>query len=127
MDIFSTTVALAGGNVPNDRVIDGVNLMPYLTQAKKGQPHEALFFRRKGRNFWSIRSGDYKWVFSASKKGKSNEPEGGGLYQIGKDWTEVNDLSKLSPEMRKKLSEMYKQLTKDLPEPLPQLGNGSDE
>jgi arylsulfatase A-like enzyme len=129
MDIFSTTIALAGGSIPKDRVIDGINLMPYLTNEKSGQPHEALFFRRKGRDFWAIRSGNYKWVYNKSKKSKFKdiEPDGGGLYQVGTDWTEVNDLSNASPKIRKNLSEMFLQLTKDLPEPLPQIGNNSEE
>jgi arylsulfatase A-like enzyme len=121
LDIFSTTVELAGGTVPIDRVIDGVNLIPYLTGTKDGEPHKALFFRRKDRGFWAIRSGDYKWVYSKSKKANAREPKEGGLYQVGVDWTEVNDLSADSPEKRKNLAKMFEQLTKDLPEPLPQI------
>ena len=121
LDIFSTTVELARGTVPNDRVIDGVNLIPYLTGTKDGEPHKALFFRRKDRGFWAIRSGDYKWVFSKSKKANAREPKEGGLYEVGVDWTEANDLSADSPEIRKNLTKMFEQLTKDLPEPLPQI------
>ena len=35
VDLFTTTVELAGGEIPNDRIIDGVNLMPYLTGEKE--------------------------------------------------------------------------------------------
>ncbi len=60
MDIFSTTVELSGSKLPADRVIDGVNLLPYLTGKKNGNPHEVLFFRRQGDGNFAIRSGDHK-------------------------------------------------------------------
>lgn len=121
MDIFSTTVELAGASIPNDRVIDGVNLIPYLTGEKQGQPHEALFFRRKDRNSWSIRQGDFKWVYN----GKTNEePEGGGLYDIQNDISESVELSDSHVDIKNELSALFYELTKDLPEPKPSIGDG---
>ncbi|GAA4813999.1 sulfatase-like hydrolase/transferase [Litoribaculum gwangyangense] len=121
MDIFSTTVELAGGKIPSDRVIDGINLMPYLTGKKKGQPHPTLFFRRAERNFWSIRQGDYKWVYYAGRNIKlvNKEPEGGGLYDIQNDISESVDLSKELSSKKDELSKLYRELTKNLPSPLP--------
>ena len=130
MDIFSTTVELAGGQIPDDRVIDGVNLMPYLTEKKKEQPHSALFFRRADRNFWSIRQGNYKWVYYAGKNKKllDQEPEGGGLYDIQNEISESVDLSKKLSSKRDELSKLYREFTKDLPKPLPEYKskNGED-
>jgi arylsulfatase A-like enzyme len=34
LDFLPTAIALAGGKLPEDRTIDGVNLMPYLTGEK---------------------------------------------------------------------------------------------
>ena len=123
MDIFSTTIALAGGQIPNDRIIDGVNVIPYLTGAKTGQAHSALFFRRADRHFWSIRQGDYKWVYKGKKNKKlqPKEPNDGALYNIQNDISESVDLSQKLGSKRDELSKLYNQLTKDFPEPLPKL------
>ncbi|WP_027138661.1 sulfatase-like hydrolase/transferase [Gaetbulibacter saemankumensis] len=119
MDIFSTTIALSGAQTPDDRIIDGVNIIPYLTGKKKGQAHSSLFFRRADRNFWSIRQGNYKWVYKDKKNMKSPKPNKGELYDIQNDISESRDLSQKLNSKRDELSKLYKQLTKDLPKPLP--------
>ncbi|XP_078000014.1 steryl-sulfatase-like [Glandiceps talaboti] len=43
MDIFPTIAKLAGVDLPNDRVIDGVDLTPWLTGERTAPPHEILF------------------------------------------------------------------------------------
>ncbi len=43
LDIAASAVALAG--LPHDPVLDGVNIVPFVTGEKKGQPHDALFWR----------------------------------------------------------------------------------
>lgn len=107
LDIFATTVELSGGQVPNDRVIDGVNLIPYLTGEQDGQPHEALFWRRSG--FHALRSGDFKiWQASASPS----------LYDIQNEIEEQTNLAKKQPDLVEELVNLYEELIADLPEPL---------
>ncbi|KAM6446339.1 arylsulfatase D-like isoform 1-T1 [Liasis olivaceus] len=43
MDIFPTVIHLAGKDVPQDRIIDGRNLLPLLQQKVKHSEHEFLF------------------------------------------------------------------------------------
>ncbi|XP_062939375.1 arylsulfatase D [Cynocephalus volans] len=43
MDVFPTVVQLGGGQVPQDRVIDGRSLIPLLQGAAKHSAHEFLF------------------------------------------------------------------------------------
>ncbi|XP_071989621.1 arylsulfatase D-like [Engystomops pustulosus] len=43
MDIYPTVVNLGGGELPNDRVIDGRSLMPLLTKKSPHSEHEFLF------------------------------------------------------------------------------------
>ncbi len=125
MDIFTTTVELAGGKVPQDRIIDGVNLIPYLTGEKDGNPHEVLFFRRQGDGNHAIRHGDHKWNHSQARgpegrreKAAGLYPEGGGFYDIQNDITEKKDLSEEFAEKKRETQALYERLTKDLPEPL---------
>lgn len=44
LDILPTCIAAAGGAAPGDAVLDGVDLLPYLS-GKEGAPHEYLFWR----------------------------------------------------------------------------------
>ncbi|MBK1876097.1 sulfatase-like hydrolase/transferase [Pelagicoccus mobilis] len=113
-DIFTTAVTLAGADLPGDRIIDGVDLMPYLTGRKDGNPHDHFFFRRFDRNSWSIRSGDFKWI----RDNFSGMPPEGELYRLSDDEGELIDVSNQYPEKKKELVELYRKLTKDLPDPI---------
>ena len=43
LDVAATAVSLAG--LPQDPALDGVNLIPFLTGANPGAPHETLYWR----------------------------------------------------------------------------------
>lgn len=58
MDILPTFAKLAGAKLPNDRVIDGKDIMPVLLKQEKS-PYEVLFFHQK-RELKAVRSGDWK-------------------------------------------------------------------
>lgn len=125
MDIFSTTVELAGGKVPTDRVIDGVNLIPFLTGKKSGNPHEVLFFRRLGDGNSAIRHGDHKLDVTKStaksiRKGVDPAlfPEGGGLYDVQNDLSETKDMSAALKEKKEAMRQQYEELIRAFPVPL---------
>ena len=59
IDVFTTIVAAAGGKPPEDRKIDGLDLMPLLTGAVKQSPHEAVF-AMGGEELKLLRSGRWK-------------------------------------------------------------------
>jgi arylsulfatase A-like enzyme len=44
-DIFHTIAAAVGAKVPDDRKLDGVDLMPFVKGVNKSVPHETLFWR----------------------------------------------------------------------------------
>jgi arylsulfatase A-like enzyme len=54
VDIFATVAAAAGAALPTDRKMDGVDLLPFVTGQKAGEPHQNLFWR----------SGDYRVVLA---------------------------------------------------------------
>ena len=58
LDVFSTAIVAAGGTVPSDRPIDGVDLLPFLTGRESGSPHENLYW--KFAQWLAVRRGDYK-------------------------------------------------------------------
>jgi arylsulfatase A-like enzyme len=60
LDIMPTAVAVAGGSMPTDRPIDGVNLMPHLTGKQTKAPHDVLFWRMGPQA--AVRKGDWKLV-----------------------------------------------------------------
>jgi len=70
MDLLPTITKLAGGNVPNDRVIDGKNIWPLLAGTPDAKsPHEAIYYLR-GRGIQGIRMGDWKYRIAAEKSPK---------------------------------------------------------
>lgn len=92
LDLLPTAVALAGGQLPTDRVQDGVDLMPYLTGEKSGAPHERLFWRSGGpKGNHAVRQGSWKYV----QVGQS-APE---LYDLSRDVSETNNLASTKQEI----------------------------
>jgi len=99
VDIFATAAGAARAQIPTDRKIDGVDLLPFLQGQAQGRPHQALFWR----------SGQYKAVLDGDWKLQSNEARGKvWLYNLAADPTEKNDLSKAEPARTKAMLAMLK-------------------
>jgi arylsulfatase A-like enzyme len=88
IDVFATAAAAAGATLPSDRVIDGVDLVPYATGAKAGHPHEALFWR--SGHYRVVRAGDWKLQLS-------ERPKQAWLFDLANDPTERNNLAGAEP------------------------------
>ena len=76
MDIFSTFITLGGGNIPQDRIIDGVDLTSVLFSKKliqqsiKSGDERSVFFYR-GNLLYAVRHGHYKmhlWTWAGPKE-----------------------------------------------------------
>jgi arylsulfatase A-like enzyme len=100
LDVLPTTLAAAGVNLTSGKPLDGVNLMPYLSGAKKGQPHTSLFWRYSDGAGYAIRHGDYKLVMSAYK----NETF---LFDMVNDPLERINLAQEQPNKTKQLEKLY--------------------
>lgn len=83
LDIFPTTLAAAGIEVPAN--LDGVNLVPYLLGAESAPPHEQLFWHSDEGGQFATRTAEHKLVRVLDR-----EPE---LYAIGEDISESNPAS----------------------------------
>ena len=69
LDVAATAAALADPQKGGDPVLDGVNLIPFLTQKASGSPHEYLFYKQFAWNdSWGVRHGD--WMLMGRKKGE---------------------------------------------------------
>jgi uncharacterized sulfatase len=89
MDIYATAAGIAGATLPADRVMDGVNLVPYISGDNPGNPHEQLFWRQ----------GHYQAVLSDGWKLQvAQRPEKIWLFNLDKDPTEQVNLADDRPD-----------------------------
>lgn len=106
LDLLPTALAVAGGDLPSDRKIDGVNLIPYLSGETSDAPHEILFWRSNGPGGnYAARTGDWKFV----RLGNS-APE---LYNLATDVNESKNLAAEKPDVLTKLTAAVEAWDKD--------------
>ncbi|WP_299665943.1 sulfatase-like hydrolase/transferase [uncultured Polaribacter sp.] len=89
-DVAATAIALAG--LKKSKNLDGVNLIPFLTDQKKGEPHKSLFWR-----FWSqsaIREGNYKYLKFGQRE---------FLFDVTTKEHESKNLLKVHPRLAKNM------------------------
>ena len=104
LDVAATSVALAG--LKPDKNLDGTNIIPYLTGDKKGDPHNALYWR-----FWdqsAIRMGDWKFLKAGNRE---------FLFDVESDEHENNNLISEHPEQAKKMKKKLEQWAEELHRP----------
>ena len=100
MDLFTTALKLAGAKVPDDRVLDGLDLTPLLT-GKGKSPRDTMFYYR-GTKLYAVRRGPFKAHFitrSAYGQDKPVEHDPPLLYHLGRDPSEQFDVAKAHPEV----------------------------
>lgn len=122
MDIYTTSIKLAGGAVPTDRVVDGVDLTPVLTQSGPGPRDEMVYYR--GTKLMAIRKGPWKAHF-ITKPAYGREPfkehDPPVLYHLEHDPSEKYDVAKDHPEVIKELkaaAEKHRKTVKPVPSQL---------
>jgi len=104
MDLLPTIANLAGADIPNDRVIDGKDIWPVLTEGAP-TPHEAFFYH-KTTNLEAVRSGDWKLHVQ--------EGEPTALYNLESDIGESNNVLKGNEEIVKRLLSYIHSFEEDL-------------
>jgi arylsulfatase A-like enzyme len=109
MDIFMTTAKLAECELPDDRVYDGVDLMPYLKGSNEGIPHDRFYW--KADHIHAMRLGNWKYLQSI----RDGWIE---LYNLKEDRYEQIDLHSIKQEELIKLQEMFDKWSKELIRPL---------
>ncbi|VGO23515.1 sulfatase-like hydrolase/transferase [Pontiella sulfatireligans] len=110
IDMLPTFCAMAGVDVPSDRIIDGENILPYMFVQPLGKPiHETFIFPGA-----TIRHGDWKLFVKDQKpgggikKGKTDRvpAKEGSLFNLSNDLGESKDVSGAYPEKAAELNAM---------------------
>jgi arylsulfatase A-like enzyme len=130
LDVLPTALAAAGVTA-NASEFDGVNLLPYVTQQARGEPHDALYWRLGG--MMAIRRGEWKLVKTREGPLIDVDPSvlsdlsEAGLYNLSEDIGETRNLAAQRPEKVKELGAAWQQWNRGLAKPLwaPQRGRAS--
>lgn len=109
MDVFGTAAEVTGVQLPEDRIFDGVNLLPFVKGDIKTDPHEAIFWRAEYNKI--IRKGDWKLIM--------NDLSGYELlYNLKVDKNEHQNVIVDNPDVVKELKKDYSTWNSTLKEPL---------
>ncbi|MFT5131411.1 MAG: arylsulfatase A [Rhodothermales bacterium] len=106
MDLLPTFAKLAGAEIRSDRVIDGKDIWPALTE-KAESPHQAFFYHQRDR-LAAVRSGKWKLHLGGSKS------RGGALYDLDADMGERKNVLKSNPEVAERLRSYATAFAKEL-------------
>lgn len=125
MDLHATALAAAGIQNPQALKLDGVDLLPYLKDQKKGPPHEALYWRFGPQ--MAVRMGDWKLVRAREPRGTAVEEfetpgtdadvAGAQLFNLATDMGEKVNLAQQEPARVKALETAWKKWRATLEEP----------
>jgi uncharacterized sulfatase len=116
LDWFPTCLALAGADLPGDRIIDGKDISPLLSGQETQSPHEVIHFYHN-ENLKAIRAGKWKyiprihtyvWPAPLDKfwpsAGSAQAP---WLYDLETDPQESYNLKESHPEMLAQLEAIF--------------------
>jgi uncharacterized sulfatase len=118
IDWFPTCLALAGVKLPEDRVIDGKNILPLLTGQQQRSPHESLCFYHN-ESLEAIRVGKWKyipkintyvWPVPLDKVwGSAGSAQAPWLYDLEADPQESYNLKANYPEVIRELQGKFQE------------------
>jgi arylsulfatase A len=127
IDMAPTIAAAAGASMPDDRVIDGKNLLPYiLDQKNEKKPHD-VYYHYAGTWLQAVRSGKWKLHFARPeiRPGRYGECAGWHtnnagilnedlLFNLETDIQETKNLASEFPEIVQELKYMAQMARDDI-------------
>jgi arylsulfatase A-like enzyme len=115
LDVYATLASAAGAVVPSDRTMDSVDLLPFLNTETDSTPHEFIHACMDGKNRWSVRQGDWKFVNdwdSIFIHGVQPTKWEEGLFNLASDPEERNNLIHEQPGRAEQLRGLHRELSK---------------
>lgn len=95
-DIYSTAAQAAAADLPSDRKMDGVDLLPFVTGKAQGVPHDALFWRSGTTEAAMVGN----WMLITS-----DPPGRDWLFDLSVDPQQKHDLSASNPDKVQELKD----------------------
>ena len=96
--------------MPQDRVVDGVNLSSVLFKGGKGHRDTMFFYR--GEQLYAVRKGPWKAHYITRAAYGRSQPEKHDppvLYHLGHDPAEKYDLAKENPQILAEIAKLIQQ------------------
>lgn len=101
MDLFTTFSSMAGADIPDDRIIDGMDLSGTLLN-RSASPRKSILYYR-GTELYAARLGDYKAHYitegAYGQFGDRKVHDTPILYNVNKDPSEEFDIANENPEI----------------------------
>ena len=124
MDLFPTLSQIIGVKLPNDRVYDGVSLVPLLEGKFLDRKSDAPFYYYNCENLQAVRRGDWKLHLPREKKQlpfwDKNKAFAGlkqpVLYNLRTDRAEKSDVASANPKIVKQMLKLAASARDDLGE-----------
>lgn len=109
MDLFTTFSNLVGVPIPDDRIVDGIDLSPVLFEGKASPRNDMFYYR--GDRIYAVRVGDYKAHFITQEPYQPEVVEHSTplLYNLKIDPSEKYDIAESHPEVIEQIMEAVKE------------------
>jgi arylsulfatase A-like enzyme len=108
MDLFNTSLALAGAPLPQDRPLDGVDMSAILLS--HGQSKREVHYYYYGDQVYAVRKGAFKAHFithDGYSKAKAETHAPPLLYNLREDPSERTDVAAAHPEIVAELTRLF--------------------
>ena len=118
MDLYTTCIRLAGGEVPSDRVVDGVDISSVLLGDGTATPREHHFFYR-GSTLQAARMGPWKahLITRPGYGGTVQKHDPPALYNLEIDPSEKYEIGEEHPEVLAAIAGLIEQHREELTAP----------
>lgn len=136
MDLYPTIANIAGADLPQDRVIDGKNILPLMKGETEESPYEAYFYYRLG-DLQAVRMGDWKLHLEGKRRDYNNIhydyssdfvfQQREELYNLAEDVGEQRNLALDHPEIVEKLKKLVEEHKREMEKNSRPLGSVDSE